>query len=60
MGVWVSIQYASEEVWEDQAGHLRKLRHAQERVVLAAMAVWPDGTQYILHYEVDPRNWTGY
>jgi hypothetical protein len=43
-GVWVSIQYASEQCWEDQVGHLRKLR-------LVAMAIWPDGTQCILHDE---------
>jgi transposase-like protein len=51
-GVWVSIQYASEERWEDKAGHCRKLRQAQDSVILVAMAIWPDGTQQILHYEV--------
>lgn len=54
-GVWVSIQYASEQWWEDQAGHLRKLRQAQDCVILVAMAIWPDGTQCILHYEVAPQ-----
>ncbi|HEY5139347.1 MAG TPA: transposase, partial [Methylococcales bacterium] len=53
-GVWVSIQYASDQWWEDQAGHLRKLRQAQDAVILVAMAIWPDGTQGILHYEVAP------
>jgi len=51
-GVWVSIQYASDQEWEDKAGHLRKLRQAQDCVILVAMAIWPDGTQCILHYEV--------
>jgi transposase-like protein len=51
-GVWISIQYGSEEWWEDKAGHCRKLRQAQDSVILVAMAIWPDGTQQILHYEV--------
>jgi putative transposase len=51
-GVWVRIQYASGETFEDQAGHLRALRQAQERVVLVAMAIYPDGTREILHYEI--------
>jgi len=51
-GVWVRIQYASGETFEDQAGHLRTLRKAQERVVLAAMAIYPDGTRELLHYEI--------
>jgi len=51
-GVWVSIQYTTEETFEDQAGHLRTLRQAQNRVVLAAMAIYPDGTRQLLHYEI--------
>ena len=54
-GVWVSIQYASQQWWEDQAGHIRKLRQAQDCVILVAMALWPDGSQCILHYEVAPQ-----
>ena len=54
-GVWVSIQYASQQWWEDQAGHLRKLRQAQDCVILVALAIWPDGSQCILHYEVAPQ-----
>jgi putative transposase len=54
-GVWVSIQYASEQTWEDQSGHQRKLRQSEDRVVLVAMAIWPDGTQQIVHYEVAPQ-----
>jgi len=51
-GVWASVQCASEDFWEDQAGHIRKLRRAEDRVILVAMAVWPDGTQTVLHYEM--------
>ncbi|UJB72657.1 transposase (plasmid) [Acaryochloris sp. 'Moss Beach'] len=51
-GVWASVQCSSEDFWEDQAGHIRKLRHAEDRVILVAMAVWPDGTQTVLHYEM--------
>jgi putative transposase len=51
-GVWVSIQYPSDETFEDQAGHLRKVRQAEDRVVLVAMGIWSDGTRQILHYEI--------
>jgi putative transposase len=51
-GVWVSIQYPTGETFTDRSGHQRhKVRH-QERVILAALGVWPDGRHYILHYEV--------
>ena len=60
-GVWVDIQYTSEETKVDRAGHLRQLRQAQERVVLTALAVWPDGTYEVLHYEIaeqeDTQGW---
>lgn len=63
-GVWVSIQYAQEEVKIDRAGHERRVRQAEERVVLAAMAVWPDGRYYILGYEValqeDTDSWEAF
>ena len=51
-GVWVTILYPSGEWQEDRAGHRRQVRRAQERVVLAAMAVWPDGSHHLLHYQV--------
>lgn len=51
-GVWVDIQYTLDGIKVDQAGHQRKQRQAEERVILAAMAVWPDGRYHILHYEV--------
>ena len=63
-GVWVSIQYAQNEVKIDRAGHERRVRQAEERVVLAAMAVWPDGRYHILHYEValqeDTDSWEAF
>jgi putative transposase len=48
-GVWVSIQYLTAETFEDQAGHLRKVRQAEDRVVLVAMGIWPDGTSTLYH-----------
>ncbi|HEY9662459.1 MAG TPA: transposase [Allocoleopsis sp.] len=51
-GVWVEIQYTGAEFKEDRAGHLRQCRSAEERVVLAALAVWEDGSYQMLHYEV--------
>ncbi len=52
-GVWVDIQYVvADEYKEDQSGHLRQCRQVQERVVLSVMAIWPNGRQELLHYEV--------
>ena len=61
-GVWVSIQYSTGQFKIDRAGHRRQCRRAEERVVLAAMAVWLDGSYHLLHFEVaeneDQSNWT--
>ena len=61
-GVWVSIQYPTGQFKVDRAGHKRHCRRAEERVILAAMAVWPDGSYHLLHFEVaqneDQSNWT--
>lgn len=51
-GVWVEIQYTRDEFKEDRAGHLRQCRQAEERVILAALAVWEDGSYEMLHYEI--------
>jgi putative transposase len=51
-GVWVEIQYTREEFKEDRSGHLRQCRQAEERVILAALAVWADGSYEMLHYEI--------
>ena len=51
-GVWVDIQYTLDAIKVDRAGHQRQQRQAEERVILAMMAVWPDGRYHILHYEV--------
>jgi len=51
-GVWVEIQYTREDFKVDRAGHLRQNRQAEERVILAALAVWEDGSYEILHYEI--------
>ncbi|MCC3410131.1 MAG: transposase [Microcoleus sp. PH2017_10_PVI_O_A] len=51
-GVWVEIQYTREEFKVDRAGHLRQSRQAEERVILAVLGVWDDGSYAILHYEI--------
>lgn len=51
-GVWVDIQYTLDAFKIDQAGHQRQQRQAEERVILAVMAIWPDGRYHMLHYEV--------
>lgn len=63
-GVWVDIQYTQDEVKIDRAGHERQVRHAEDRVILSAMAVWPDGSYHILHYEIavqeDTQSWSNF
>ena len=63
-GVWVDIQYASEGTKVDRAGHVRQVRQAQERVVLTALAVWPDGNHEVLHYEIaqqeETQSWAAF
>lgn len=51
-GVWVDIQYTLDEYKVDRSGHQRQCRQAEERVILAALAVWADGSHEMLHYEV--------
>ena len=51
-GVWVNIQYDLDAYKVDQAGHRRRQRHAQERVILCVMAVYADGSHAVLHYEI--------
>lgn len=51
-GVWVDIQYTLDEYKLDRSGHQRQCRQAEERVILAALAVWADGSHEMLHYEV--------
>ncbi|MBI4769358.1 MAG: transposase [Chloroflexi bacterium] len=50
--MWVTILYPTGETWTDASGHVRQQVRGEERVILAALAVWPDGRHYILHYEV--------
>jgi putative transposase len=51
-GVWVSIQFPTEETWIDRSGHLRRRVQAQERVILAVMGVWPDGRHQLIDYQI--------
>jgi len=51
-GVWGEIQYTRDEFKEDRSGHLRQCRQAEERVVLAALAVLEDGSYERLHDEI--------
>ena len=51
-GVWVDIQYTLDAYKVDRSGHQRQRRQAEERVIIAALAVWADGTHEMLHYAV--------
>jgi transposase-like protein len=61
-GVWVSILYPTGTTWTDRSGHVRQQVRGQERVILAALAVWEDGRHQLLHYVVaeaeDTAGWT--
>jgi transposase-like protein len=63
-GVWVEILYPTGEIWTDRSGHQRQKRRGQKRVILAALAVFPDGRYYLLHYEVaedeNATTWTAF
>jgi transposase-like protein len=51
-GVWVTILAPTGQTFTDRSGHQRQHMRGQERVVLVAMAVWPDGQHTVLHYQV--------
>jgi transposase-like protein len=63
-GVWVEILYPTGDLWTDRSGHHRQKRRGQKRVILAALAVFPDGRHYLLHYEVaedeNAKTWTAF
>ena len=63
-GVWVDILYTLDEFKIDRAGHQRQRRQAQERVILAAIAVGSDGSYQLLHYEIakveDTQSWLNF
>lgn len=51
-GVWVSIQYPTDQNWIDRSGHQRVRVRAQERVILAVLGVWPDGRHQLIDYSI--------
>lgn len=51
-GVWVRVQYDLGGFKVDKAGHRRRKRKAQDRVILCVLAVCRDGSSYVLHYEI--------
>jgi putative transposase len=61
-GVWVSILYPTGATWTDRSGHERVQVRAEERVILAVLAVWPDGRHHLLDYIVaqseDTSSWS--
>lgn len=63
-GVWVTIMYPTGEFRKDAAGHLRAVQQAEARVILAALAVWDDGSYQLLHFEVaeteDEAHWRAF
>jgi transposase-like protein len=48
-GVWVKILYPTGQTWTDASGPVRQEVRGEERVLLAGLAVWPDGRHAILH-----------
>jgi putative transposase len=56
-GVWVEIQYTREDFKLDRAGHLRQCRQAEERVILAVLAVWDDGSYESSTMKLTQKRW---
>jgi len=52
-GVWVSVLYAQEETFIDQAGHKRHRQICKEQVILTAMGIWPDGRHAVIHFRLE-------
>jgi len=51
-GVWVTILYPTGTTWVDRSGHVRQQMRGQERVILAALAVYSEGSHQLLEYVV--------
>jgi transposase-like protein len=51
-GVWVQVMVPTGETWTDKSGHLRQHVRGEERVVVTAMGVWPNGQRQILDYQM--------
>jgi hypothetical protein len=53
-GLWVKIAYPTGEIKVDAQGRRRAAKRQQQRVVLTALGVWPDGHWAMLHWKVAP------
>jgi len=51
-GMWVKIAYPSDEIKADALGRRRYAKRKQNRVVLSALGVWPDGHWEIVHWHI--------
>lgn len=51
-GVWVTILIPTGETALDASGHERHCAKGEKRVILAVLAVWPDGQHQIIHYDI--------
>jgi transposase-like protein len=51
-GMWVKIAYPTGECRLDAQGRRRAVKRKQQRVVLSALGVWPDGHWEIVHWKV--------
>jgi putative transposase len=51
-GMWVKIAYPTGEISADTRGRRRAVKHKQQRGVLSALGVWPDGHWEIVHWQI--------
>lgn len=53
-GMWVKIASPTGEITAEARGRHRQAKRQQQRVVLTARGVWPDGHWDIIHWQIAP------
>jgi hypothetical protein len=51
-GMWINIAYPSGKMTVDSQGRRRAVKRQQNRVMLSALGVWPDGPWDIVHWQM--------
>jgi len=51
-GLWITIAYPSGKRTVDSQGRRRAVKRQQQRVMLSALGVWPDGHWDIVHWQM--------
>ena len=51
-GMWIKIAYPNGEMSVESQGRRRAVKRKQQRVMLSALGVWPDGHWEIVHWQI--------